>query len=97
MPFIATLIAVPLVAIGAIPFIVLNGYAIWVLWSWFIVPFGVQQISIAWAIGLSSLTQLMVPAATPDSSKREWWFPLLVGLVRPGFALLFGYVAKSYM
>lgn len=95
---LAVALAVPLILIVAIPAVLINGYVMWVLWGWFVVPLGVQQVSIAWAIGLAILINAMVGVIVPEEREEKWYMPLLkVYLLRPGGALLGGYVAKLYM
>lgn len=77
-----------------------RGYALSILWGWFIVPaFGAAHLSIPLAIGVSliatALTNHRTYKEVEDNSKK--WTPLVILLVQPAFLLLFGWVAKQYL
>lgn len=82
---------------------IFNGYALSVLWGWFVVPtFHLPTLSLVQAIGLAMiltyLTYQHVDAKKGDESFGEMMakaFPLT--LIRPSFALLFGYVLHKFM
>lgn len=80
--------------------VVLEGWVITRLWEWFVVPqFGVAQISIAYAIGLSLVLSLL--AYTPSVTRapgEEASFSAGFGVtfVRPLLALLVGWVVHTY-
>lgn len=62
-----------IVLLGAFGFIamfmLLRGLLLSLLWGWFVVPFGVPPIGIAWAIGLSVLMAMLTKEPPGDSSK----------------------------
>ena len=78
---------------------IIEGFVIATLWGWFVVPFGVAPIGIAWAIGLAALVGTVKPVRlTMQDEKPKWWVYLLGVLVlKPGSLLLIGYIAKGYM
>lgn len=93
------------VAIGVLA-IVLNGYTISYLWSWFIVPvFGLPVLSPAQAIGIGLvvvyLTQRIDRDDLKDKSDEETTTRLvqsfLIAILRPAFALLFGKVVCQFL
>ena len=84
--------------------IVLRGYVLSVLWGWFIVGhFALPTISIAEALGLSTLTNIFLytgnPSSDPKTEGGVLW-KLMLGLLKPVLALLFtlglGYVIHCF-
>lgn len=83
----------------AAPFaILLNGYALSVLWAWFMVPvFHLPEIGIAQASGISLVVGMMTHQVTPVDKEREWWEEPITILGRPLIALLLGAIWKSFL
>lgn len=77
------------------------GYAIHVLWAWFVVPLGVSPISIAQAYGLSVLFGLFLNTRGLEIGKEktsdEWATSVTIGVLMPAIALLFGWIAVGFM
>lgn len=77
------------------------GYAIHVLWAWFVIPLGVSPISIAQAYGLSVLFGLFMNTRGLDVGKEktgdEWAVSVTIGVLMPAIALLFGWIAVGFM
>jgi hypothetical protein len=48
-----------------------SGWMISSLWGWYVVPFGMPHISIAWAIGLAFLIQFLRPSMCPSIQVNE--------------------------
>lgn len=86
---------VALIALAAM----LNGWVLTHLWQWFVVPFGyltpfgIKPLGLAHAIGLSMIVSYMVK---PHVETKGWAAVLTLG-ASPLFALLFGYIVKSFM
>jgi hypothetical protein len=77
-----------------------NGYVLSILWSWFVVQFGLPTLTVPHAIGLALIGSLMVPYRKPDESKAGWGKILenLAGrFLTPLLCLGVGYVVKGYM
>lgn len=84
---------------------VLRGWVLTFLWGWFVVPFGVPQIGIAWSIGLAGLVGMMMPnnMARPGEkversealAKFVEVYALLVTM--PLTALLCGWITHLFM
>ena len=72
------------------------GYALHILWGWFLVPLGVPPISIAHAVGLGAIASIMRSPGrpTPKGERTEALFYLAFA---PLFALFVGYCAKQFM
>lgn len=91
-----TSMAVVGIALAAILSAVWSGYVLTVLWGWFIVPFGLPALSISWAFGLILVVSLLrSPARKPRED--ETWHVLACYTLGPLFALLFGWIAHSFM
>jgi len=85
--------------------VVASGYALTVLWGWFVIPtFGAPALSLPAAYGLSMIVSFMTyqetkSVATSDDSSI--WMTLLKGffmaIFRPAFALLFGWLVHLFM
>ena len=85
-----------LALVGVMILLALFGaFTISTLWSWFVVPFGVQSISLAHAQGLSVLTSVFM--STRGLSNTKAADALLTGVVLNILALLFGFIAVQFM
>lgn len=79
-----------------------NGYAISVLWGWFITPvFGLPILNIPQAIGLgliiTFLTQAIDCRKDEDDTKTQIIKSIFIIILRPLFALLIGYIVHLFM
>lgn len=77
-------------------FSIYSGFAVWLLWGWFVVPLGVQPITVAWAIGLSSLVCLLIPMP-PKGAKEKTSVHTGAIILKPLVMLAVGYIASRYM
>lgn len=83
------------------------GYVTSVLWSWFVVQFGIAQISLFHAVGLTILVQSMAhgyareskvpPKRTPEETLERAIHYVLSLILVPAFALMFGWLARLGM
>lgn len=88
---IGTLIALPL----AVP---LNGYALSVLWGWFVVPLlHAAPLGIASACGVSLVVSMLTYHDTATDKDREWWVPVVGMFIRPLMALFFGSIYRAWL
>jgi len=79
-----------------------SGYALSVLWAWFIVPaFGLPMLSIPAAIGVSMIvsyiTHQTIPSDKEESSFEKITKGILEATMKPAFALGFGWIVKSWL
>ena len=76
-------------------------YASWVyalLWSWFVVPFGVMAVSTWHMFGLGVLISAMTKNVPSSKGKDDSaWTPLMNAILSPTFALAFGALAHGVM
>jgi len=77
---------------------ILNGWALSLLWSWFMVPLGLPPIGIAWAIGIS----IVIGYLTNHNEKKKGeevdsTHVVIVAFMRPVFAVGIGYIVHSFM
>lgn len=72
-----------------------SSYVLTLLWSWFIVPLGVVNITIPWAIGLSCLAGMYkgIPAQNEDSG----WYELIMPVIATTLFLIIGFFAHKIM
>jgi hypothetical protein len=78
-----------------------SGYALTVLWGWFVIPvFGVAPIGIVNAIGLSTVLSYAMPTPTPQKDDRDFdekFFAAIgIAIIKPLFALGFGWAVHSF-
>lgn len=82
-----------------IPYTIVRGFVVSILWGWFITPFGLPAISLPLAIGLS-LTIGYITSKTADNHKddRETdWTKFTANLIGPLVVLTLGYVVHLYL
>lgn len=85
-----------LALVGVMILLALFGaFTISTLWGWFVVPFGVQTISLAHAYGLSVLASVFM--STRGLSNTKAVDALLSGVMLNVFALIFGFIAVQFM
>jgi hypothetical protein len=83
----------------ATPMIILRGWVITKLWGWFIIPFGIQPLTLPHAIGIGLILTFLTAqtlgksAETLEEKIRECVTPV----IWPLFALLLGYIVQSFM
>ncbi len=75
-----------------------RGFVLSYLWEWFIVPFGLFELSIAHAIGISLIVSFLT-YELPNAGEKEDKSMARFGasLLMLPMALLVGYIAKSFM
>jgi hypothetical protein len=77
-----------------------EGYALSVLWGWFVVPmFGLPALSIPFAMGLALVVGLLTShrlgnEATDDSKQ---WRMVWVAVMRPAMVLLIGWIVTKFL
>ena len=96
---IAVAIIVPVLFAVLVPIVLWQGYVLWVMWGWFIVPLGAPEISVPWAIGFASVAHLLHPTVHNPEAKDNAtrWGRIAEPFLQPALILLIGYVAKSFM
>jgi hypothetical protein len=104
MKALAVLGGTVLVVIAIVLSAVFNGYALSVLWGWFVVPtFNLPQLSIAAAIGIAMVVGYLTKQEITDPKDEDRSFTekmvraTIFAIVKPGFALLFGWVVHLFM
>lgn len=91
-----------LVIAGIIAYLVgvvmLRGWVMSILWAWFITPFGLPAIGIAWAIGLSAVATMFTANLADTSDKDgDTGSKLLQPIVFSLLALFMGWIAHTFM
>lgn len=85
LPFILWLVA-----------FIYGAFSLTLLWSWFIVPLGVTDITFPWAIGLFCVFSLFkgVPASDKEG---EIWSLVVKDFALASLALVIGFIAHTFM
>lgn len=82
---------------------IVRGFALAILWRWFMVPFGLPALGIAWSIGVGlTLSYLLGIQSKNDAEPAKDMFAALVAatftmVATPAGILLVGYIVHSYM
>jgi len=96
---VLAILGVPTVMVLASIF---NGYALSVLWRWFVVPvFGLPELGIVSAIGISMVVHFLTYQDMPEDKSKSFGEKLtmkcMIAFIHPASALLFGAIAKEFM
>lgn len=82
---------------------IFNGYALSVLWGWFVVPtFGAPALGVVPAIGVAMVVSYLT-YQMHDCKKEETSFGetiakgTAVAILKPSFALFFGWIVHMFM
>ena len=79
-----------------------SGYALSILWRWFMVPlFGFCDLSIPYAIGLTLIVRFLTHIQVYDKDNREHFneklvFSIAIAIFSPAFVLLFGWIIHMF-
>lgn len=76
-----------------------HGYALSIVWGWFVAPtFGIARLSIPAAIGLSAIVGFLAKSDTDDKPTEEQWkAAALRTFVKPAVILLFCWIVRHWM
>jgi len=79
-----------------------SGYALSVLWGWFMVPaFSLPPLSIGYAIGVAMVVSYLTQPVKLDDHKKDWKENLINGVtvaaLRPAISLLLGWVVTLFL
>lgn len=79
--------------------VLFNGYALTILWRWFVVPtFGLVQLSIPAAIGFSlTVSYLTTRSSELKSDDDDIAAAFIRALLLPTLVLAFGYIVQLWM
>lgn len=73
-----------------------SGFAIQLLWNWFIVPLGVMSLTLSHAIGICVFVSLL-KLGTEKESKGDFWNQTLTNAYEILFLLFIGLFAYQFM
>lgn len=95
-----TVLVVIVIALSA----VFNGYTLSALWGWFVVPtFSLPRLSITAAIGIALVVDYLTRQRTADPGDEDRSFAeemvrdTTFAVLKPSFALLFGWIVHLFM
>jgi hypothetical protein len=75
---------------------ILHGWALSIVWGWFMVPlFSLPALSVPFAIGLILTRALVFPIRSPDTKNPG--SAMALSFVSPLLAVLIGWVAKMFI
>lgn len=99
---LAALIAVVAFVVASVAVIAIWwGYALSILWAWFIVPLGASPLSVAHAYGVTLVAGLLMGTrginAKQNEDKDAWKVQLVIAFLYPLLALGLGYVAVGFI
>jgi hypothetical protein len=79
-------------------FLLVNGFALQILWEWFVAPAGCfRKLTLPAAVGIVLVVDFLVPRLIPDYSSAKVDGKWFVGvLVRPLVALAFGWLIVQW-
>ena len=85
--------------VGLVAATLSRGYAMAVLWAWFMVPLGLDPIGKAHALGLSLLVGMLTYGSGTGKSGDEFGIAhaLIVGIVHPFVCIGVGWLIRSFM
>lgn len=102
-PLVGRLMAIPAVIVilfvYCITTIALRGWALAILWGWFITPtFGIETPRIPFLLGLCLVAAMVTNGIGGKAIKKEtketyWW----AGYLMPFFALFAGWIIKQFI
>ena len=86
------MLGIPMLVLGFI----LNGFAVYIMWGWFIEPLGVPGIGIAHSLGISFLVTFIThqDVQSPD---RDLFEAFILLFSKPLLTLLFGWIFQAFM
>ena len=93
---VATFFGVVLGVLIIVPMIIIRALVLATLWEWFIVPLGVMNITIAHAVGLSSIFSLIlskVRSKEEESLLKSISHEFMTFIV----VLVVGFIARGFM
>ncbi len=89
------------VSVMAVPAAILRGWALHLLWLWFMVPiFHLPVLGVVQAIGVGLVVTTFSPPGGGDCQKSKdykWWTPLLSAFIGPLIGVGIGYIVKGYL
>lgn len=74
--------------------LVVNGFAVKLMWNWFIAPLGSTDITLLHGIGLALIVALI---SDNDNKKSDKSQSLLFDMLKIGSFILIGFIVKSMM
>lgn len=96
-PIAALILLVPFVGAILAALYVWYGFALSILWGWFMVPgFGAPALSIPMSIGVA-LTVGMARGYSSRTKDEDKWRVWLMPFIQPGMALLAGWIVKQFI
>ena len=82
-----------------VPMMLLRGWVIMRLWAWFIVPFGIQGLTLPHAIGIGLILTFLTAHTLGKRAKtmEEKIEEIATSIIWPLMSLLMGYIVQLFM
>jgi len=81
--------------------IILNGWALSVMWGWFFVPLGLPAIGVVWAIGIAGtvamLTRKDSNTKSEDNAQEQLAYNVLKAFITPLVCVGIGWLVHLFM
>jgi hypothetical protein len=90
-------VALLLLTLAAAPFALLNGLVLKIMWGWFAVPLGLEQISFIHAVGLSFLIRFATANMATAKPKTDWGYTITTAIFTPLMILFLGWIVSWFM
>ena len=74
--------------------VALNGWALALMWGWFVVPLGLPSIDWLWAGGLATIISFLTQdpnAAQKEQKDSDVWMNVAIAFIRPVLTVLFAW------
>lgn len=79
-----------------VPAMIVRGLVLMALWGWFIVPFGLPGLTLAWAIGISLIVGFLTADVKPDPD-RDLLVSMVMSMAFSVLAFIVGAIVQIFM
>jgi hypothetical protein len=94
-PFFKSIIFCILLVALWVPIAMLQGYTLMLLWSWFVAPQGIHELTLTYAIGITLIVNLLTSHFTNVASEKDAFSLCGFWLLYQGLILCAAYIIKS--
>lgn len=92
---VALVVVLPIILAIVVPFLLWSGWAVTILWGWFVAPtFGLPALTITQAAGICLLLGVMRARMAAPKDETTWGLKLFAMVFGPPIAVGVGWVIK---
>lgn len=75
-----------------------KAFALFKLWSWFLVPAGVPRLGFVTAMSITLIVSLLTPSKVDDkeTTDKDWIKAIVIALLHPAFVLFCGWILHLF-